>query len=325
MKKKKVRSILPWAVAGLGLMVSLSSCRQTYDEEWEIKEQFVVGVVCKSSTSEYWMTVISGMEAAAAKENMELIFLAPDLESDREVQEKQIEKLVEQNVDALAISPIDSYYTPDYIKKIEEKEIPVIAFDTGFGQWEVPYIGIDNYKTGYELGKTLAEQLGHTGQVGIVAGDLKQMAHKDRARGFIDYIHTEQEMTLAFMESGYGNLQMSEQEVQLLKKEHPRVKGILATSAVTALGLADEMKEQGVRIVSVDEQVDSLEALDQGKISALAVQSGYQIGYETISTIKELCMGKEARRINNLEARILTADNLEEYRRNHENEKQCKK
>ena len=61
------------------------------------------------------------------------------------------------------------------MEKIKEKNIPVVTFDTGFGEQEIPYIGIDNYKTGYELGKELAKQMDHTGQVGVVAGDLNQM------------------------------------------------------------------------------------------------------------------------------------------------------
>ena len=40
---------------------------------------------------------------------------------------------------------------------------------------ELPYIGIDNHKTGYQLAQELAEQLDHKAGR-IVAGDLKQKA-----------------------------------------------------------------------------------------------------------------------------------------------------
>ena len=69
------------------------------------------------------MSVNSGMEAAAAKYDMDVITLAPDSELDREVQEKQVEKLIDQNVDALAVAPIDSYHVPDYLDEIEKKKI----------------------------------------------------------------------------------------------------------------------------------------------------------------------------------------------------------
>ncbi len=313
------------------LMISLllSGCsagKDTQDlsienENMENEERRIIGVVSKSNTSEYWMSVNSGMEAAAAENNIKIVFLAPDSELDKEVQEKQVEKLVEQEVDALAVSPIDSYYVPSYMDEIRQKNIPVVTFDTGFENQELPYIGIDNYKTGYELGKELAKQLNHTGQVGVVAGDLNQMGHRERMEGFRDYIETEPQMSLSFVESGYANLQMSEQKVRTLMEEYPEVKGILATSAVTALGLAEEMKNTGIKIAAVDEQEDSLNALEKGELAVLAAQSGYDIGYQTIEYIRQMCCGEKTEQKNYLDAEILTSENLEEYRRAHENQK----
>ena len=242
----------------------------------------------KSSTSEFWMSVNSGMKAAAEKYNMKVIIMSPDSELDEEVQEKQIKKLISQDVDALAVSLMDSYKTPDYLDEIQEKKITAVSFDTGFESADMPYIGIDNYDTGYRLAKVLAEQLNHEGQVGIVAGDLKQKCHRERVEGFKEYMKSETEMQVEFVESGYANLQMSEQKVRDLINQHPQVKGIMATSGVTAMGLADELRDTEIKIVAVDAQEDSLEAVEKGELTALAAQSGYQLGYETISYIEKL-------------------------------------
>ena len=83
-------------------------------------------------------------------------------------------------MDALAVAPIDSYHVPDYLDEIEKKKITAVCFDNGMVGGELPYIGIDNHKTGYQLAQELAEQLDHKGQVGIVAGDLKQKGHRER-------------------------------------------------------------------------------------------------------------------------------------------------
>lgn len=319
--KKKIKECLAGLLAVSILVSGCSFGYRTSDLSKGVQDHQVVGVVTKSNTSEYWMSVNSGMEAAAAKNNMEIIFMAPDSEQDKEVQEKQVEKLVEQQVDAVAISPIDSYSVPEYMELIRQKNIPVVSFDTGFEDCELPYIGIDNYKIGYELGKELARQLDHQGQVGIVSGDLDQMGHRERARGFQDYIAGEPDMTVGFVESGYANMQMSEQKVRALMQEYPQVKGIMATSAVTALGLADVMKDTDIKIVAVDEQEDSLDALEKGEICALAAQSGYDIGYETIECIVKMCRGETVEMENYLDAQILTQENLQAYRRDHEDQK----
>ena len=67
---------------------------------------------------------------------------------------------------------------------------------------------------GRSIAQELAEQLDHKGQVGIVAGDLKQKGHRERVEGFEEYMKSEPEMTVKFVESGYANLQMSEQKVR---------------------------------------------------------------------------------------------------------------
>ena len=108
-------------ISALLLMTVILCCGCSNHSSWQkAKDRYVVGVVTKSNTSEYWMSVNSGMEAAAAKYDMDVITLAPDSELDREVQEKQVEKLIDQNVDALAVAPIDSYHVPDYLDEIED-------------------------------------------------------------------------------------------------------------------------------------------------------------------------------------------------------------
>ena len=79
-------------ISALLLMTVILCCGCSNHSSWQkAKDRYVVGVVTKSNTSEYWMSVNSGMEAAAAKYDRDMITHAPDSELDREVQEKQVE------------------------------------------------------------------------------------------------------------------------------------------------------------------------------------------------------------------------------------------
>lgn len=316
--KKTVRMLCGVLLLG-SLVSSLPGCgRQRAYRESE--DKYIVGVVTKSSSSEYWMSVHSGMEAAAADFGMEIVFLAPDSELKQDVQEKLAEKLIERGVDALAVAPINSYDIPSYIEKLEDLGIPAVSFDTAFEGQSFPYIGIDNREIGYKLAEILAEEIAHKGEVGIVAGSLEQMGHKERVEGFLEYMETEPEITVAFTESGYANLQMSGEKVRAILEEYPRVKGIFATSAVTALGLSDATGDRDIRIVTVDEQKDALDALERGALSALALQSGYEIGYETIRRLDEMREGQEGFEDFVVDTEILTQENVAQYRREYETE-----
>lgn len=70
-----------------------------------------------------------------------------------------------------------------------------------------------------------------------MAGDLKQKCHRERVEGFKEYMKSETEMQVEFVESGYANLQMSEQKVRDLINQHPQVKGIMATSGGNGHGI----------------------------------------------------------------------------------------
>lgn len=273
----------------------------------------VIGVVTKSKSSEYWMTVVSGMQTAADDLDMKVVFLSPDTESKKEVQDRLVESLIVNQIDVLAVSPIDSYSMPDYIGKAKERDIPIVSLDTRFENTEIPYIGIDNELVGYELGKELAGQMGHQGEAGIIAGDLRQSGHRQRVEGFLRYMETEDKIRIVFTESGYANLQMSEKKVKEIFEKYPDVGGIFATSAVTALGIAQEIDGNRVKIVTVDEQKDVIDAVEQGRIAAFADQSGYEIGLKTIQYIDRMLRGEAQETELLLPVHIVTKENLPEY------------
>ena len=113
---------------------------------------------------------------------------------------------------AAAVSPIRSSDT-DYLTEAWEKGIAVVSYDTPIVSDKVPYIGIDNRKAGQELAKAMAKQLGNTGQVGIVTGDLQQESHAERMEGILSYIKEHTGIEVAFVESGYSNRVMEETKI----------------------------------------------------------------------------------------------------------------
>lgn len=293
------------------LCLTLSACGPSARQTAE--ERYVVGVVTKSGSSEYWMTVRRGMETAAAELGMELIILSPDSEARDDVQTQMAETLVQRNVDAIAVSPIDSFRRPEYFDTAAEKNIPIVSYDTSFTNLDVPYIGIDNFQAGSAMAEYLAEALGHEGEVGIVTGGLEQLSHRQRMEGFLAHMEKERNMRVVFIESGYSNLQMSEVKIRRIRDAHPRIRGIAATSAVTALGIAEGLEEDAVKIVSIDIQKDAVEAVQEGRITALIAQSGYEIGYRTIQYIDQLRSGATGSAGEILPAGVVTRENAEAY------------
>ncbi|MGN1378458.1 MAG: substrate-binding domain-containing protein [Dorea sp.] len=308
---KKKRTGIAWIVLVM-LCCALIGCT-SQEEEKKDEEPYTIGVVTKSSDSEYWMTVNSGMEDAAKELGVSVQIVSPDEETNMAMQEKLIRDFIRKGVDVLAVSPLQSYEA-DYLEEARKQGIPVVAYDTRIVAEGVPYIGIDNEKAGEELAARMAELLSGTGQVGIVTGDLNQESHAKRMEGIRSYLEQNTEIQVVFVESGYSNLLMSEEKISGLLSSYPELDGIFVTSAVTALGLRDYLQDDSIRIMTVDAQQDALDAVEQGRIAALAAQSGYEIGYETIRYIvsqREEDLTQAEDKI--LDAKILTADNVKQW------------
>lgn len=151
---------------------SLSGCGPSAKKTEE--EKVTIGVVTKSKSSEYWLSVCDGMEDAAEKYHADVVILSPDSETEEKVQKNMIRDLLKTDIQALAVSPIDSYECEEYVQQAKEKGISVYACDTPIEDADVPYIGIDNEKLGYELGEQLARALDYKGKIGVIAGDFNQ-------------------------------------------------------------------------------------------------------------------------------------------------------
>lgn len=292
-------------------VICLVSCVPS--QKQEAGADYVIGVVTKSRNSEYWMSVCAGMEEAADELGAEVVILSPDTETDKDTQKKIIRDLIKMDVDALAVSPIDSYDNREYVQTAAEKGISVFSYDTPIEDAAVPYIGIDNKMVGYELARVLAEKMGHQGKVAVIAGSQEQASHKQRVQGFNEYMETEPDIQIEVVKSGYSNLRVPEQEMEAILEEYPDLGGIMTTSAVTALGITEATKGTGIVIASVDAQEDALRAVEDGRIAVLGAQSGSDIGYETISYIMREKDGKEQDMQDILDVSILTRENVKEY------------
>ena len=305
--RKKYICIL---VAVIGVC-SLSGCGSSAKKTEE--EQVTIGVVTKSKSSEYWLSVCDGMKDAAEKYHADVVILSPDSETEEEVQKNMIRDLLKTDIQAMAVSHIDSYEFEDYLNFEREKGISLYACDTPIEDSEIPYIGIDNEKLGYELGEQLAKALDHKGKIGVIAGDFKQAGHRMRVAGFEKYMEKEPGITIEMVRNGYSNMRVSQKDVDEILVKYPDLNGIMATSAVTALGLSEATEGREISIVSVDAQEDALKAVQDGRIVALGAQSGYQIGYETIRYIVKDLEGEGTGENEILDSQVLTEENIDTY------------
>ena len=307
-------------MAAMMLAIAFFLCGCGTEQTETETEDRTICVVLKAMDSVHWMSVENGLKQAANDYGVSVNILYPRSESEAQAQRVMIEDAIASRPDAIAVAPCDAGEM-EILKQAEQNDILTFYIDSGSDRYRCPYIGSDNAKIGELAAKELAEHI-DTGEIAVITGSLLQSTHKERVRGFENYIraHTDLEVCAIKENPNAGDIE-SIQSMQDILKEYPNVKGVFCSSAMMVLGAMQERNNQqrsDILLVGVDTQSDALLAVDQGEILAMIGQDGYQIGYQTIKTIVQALDGQETASAVYVDNNVITQDNVGEYLSDYE-------
>ncbi|WP_295160708.1 ABC transporter substrate-binding protein [uncultured Brachyspira sp.] len=116
-----MKKILLLSFTLIGLTALLSSCGN--------KEPYIA-VISKGFQHKFWVTVREGAETAAKENGVKISFVGPETESDSKAQQDLLDSEINKNPAAIAFAAVTGDFT-EQIKRIKEKNIPLIGFDSG--------------------------------------------------------------------------------------------------------------------------------------------------------------------------------------------------
>lgn len=236
---------------------------------------------------------------------------------------------------AVAISIVDTQACEVQFDLATENDIPVVAFDSGSDyKGLMAMVSTDNRKAAKEAAQHMSELMEQGGEVIIVAHDSKSETASIREKVFKKavkknypqlsiggtYRLDEMKKTVAD-EVNAGNYkldggepsgkELNEEEkiteevvtqeniVDYILKKHPNVKGCYATNGETATAVVnglDRMNLENVSVIGYDLGLEEQKAMKEGKISGMAVQNPFGMGYASVIAASRaaLKMGNEA-------------------------------
>ena len=116
-----MKKILLLAITLIGLTVMLAICSNREPQ---------ISVISKGFQHKFWVTVRDGAEAAARQNGIKINFVGPETESDSKVQQDLLDSEINKSPDAIAFAAVTGDFT-EQIKRIKDKKIPLIGFDSG--------------------------------------------------------------------------------------------------------------------------------------------------------------------------------------------------
>lgn len=255
-----------------------------------------IAVITKSTRSNFWRTVESGVNTAAVEYNAKVSFQGPENEEDYEAQNEMIEKAVKDKVDAIVLSAIDSCASVAAVEAAREQGIPIVIIDSGI-ESDVPgaVISTDNYAAGGMAAEPVLDLEGNI-KVGIVNFDKVSANGQQREQGFRDALKEKE--NIAIFETVYveSNISSAMKGAKQLIEAHTDLNIIVTFNEWTTLGVGyaiEELKcKDQIQVIGFDNNVISIGMLETGEIDGLIVQNPFAEGYLGVETAYQLVKSK---------------------------------
>lgn len=317
-------------------MTTLKSSAGTIDytslEELNLEAGGHIAVVVKSTKTGYWATVKKGMEAAVKDLNkkleykgddkIKLSFEGPSDETDVESQINIIDAVLAENPGVLCLAAIDMESCQAQLETAEENGIPVVVLDSGVVTGTVNSVcSTDNKAAGADAAKKLAEAVGGSGEIAVMAHIESSESSQDRVKGFADELAANYP-DIKVVNYSYENDETPVKDMAAkVMEENPYLKGYFCTNQITADDVLDALKEAGkedIAVVGFDAGKKQKEAIKDGREAGVIAQNPYGMGYATVVAAARAWLGLENDSFINpgyqwIDAASLDDEKLENY------------
>jgi len=148
-----------------------------------------IPVISKGFQHQFWQAVKAGSEKAAKDFNVDITFEGPETEAMVDKQVEMFQTALDKKPAAICLAAVDSKAFIPLLEKAKAANIPVIGFDSGVDS-DIPVAtaATDNIAAAAAAADKMAELIGGSGEVAVIAHDQTSRTGIDRVKGFTDQI-----------------------------------------------------------------------------------------------------------------------------------------
>lgn len=298
-----MKRILKLSVISMFFVLVLSACSDHTNnadgKDSEDKDKTHVAIISKGFQHQFWQAVKEGAELAAVELNVEITFEGPENESQVDKQMEMFRSALDRNPDAVGFAALDSQAALPLLEETVERDIPVIAFDSGVDS-EIPKTtaSTDNYKAAALAAEKMAEHIEESGKVALIVHDQTSLTGVQRRDGFKETIESDYpDIEIVDIQYGGGDHLESTDLAKAIMQAHPDLAGIYGANEGSAVGVVNavrEMSKEGeITVIGFDSGKQQIDAIKDGVMAGAITQNPVGIGYETVKAAVEALEGKE--------------------------------
>ena len=300
---------------------SSSQAAEPSGEAPKENKDITVGLVMKTLTNPYFISIEEGAKKAAEEFGIKLDSKAAQEETSVEQQIAIVEDMIAKKYDAICIAPSGSKEIVPVIKKAQEAGIVVINIDNRVdidaakqAGISVPYVGASNYDGGYLAGKYLAEQLGGKGKVAIIEGIQGVDNAEGRKNGSNAAFAEYPDIEVVASQSANWETEEALNVMTNILQANPDLNGVFCANDMMAFGAVQAIEAKGltgkVLVAAYDALDQAKQYIKEGKMISTVDQNPVGVGYTGVQFALDVLNGKEVPDEFMVELSNVTADNV---------------
>ena len=278
---------------------------------------YVVSMKGPAAGNPYWALFEEGAKAKGQELGVKVVVVAPPSETDIQAQISQIEDLIAQKVDGIAIAPTDAAALSPVVDQALAAGVKVVFVDGKGANANVPYIGTNNLEGGKFAGGFMCKELPKGSEVAVLQGILTTSNGHDRFEGIKSAMDACGLKMVAAQPADWDRAK-GQSVTETILAGNPNIKGIFGSSDNMALGAVEALKAaaklKNVMVVGYDGNPDAAKSILAGEMTATIAQKPKTIAGLGIQTLFDMKAGKTVPMSTDPGTTLVTKDNASQYK-----------
>jgi len=275
--------------------------------------------VCLPGSVEFFAVEKKGMEQAAAKYGVSLVY--SDAEWDPGKQLNQVEDFIANKVDAIMLCAGDNKALLPAVKACNDAKIPLVTFTNVLGDdpqgkldGVVSWIGISDVNYGHMLAQMVRKLLPKSANIVVIEGSPGTGPQRQRSQGFADELKSAASYKVVYSQAvtGWakeGALKVMEDFIQT-KKSFDIVVCQWSDAAVAAAQAIKEAGLKGKYVVCIEFSKALVPFIQSGEVAMTTNAGVAEMGFKAVETTAQFLKGQKVPAFVEVKPRFVDKSNV---------------
>lgn len=250
-----------------------------------------------NNASEFWTIARKGTEKAAKEiPNIEVEFRIP-ADGTAAEQQRLVDDLLAKGIQGIAISPVDPKNQTEMLNRVAGQTLVVTQDSDAPDSNRTCYIGTDNVAAGRQAGQLLKEALPQGGKVMVFVGVLDAANAQQRFQGLKEAI-AGSNITIIDVRTDNTDRVRAKSNAADTIVNNPDIAGMVGLWSYNGPAILAAVKEANkvdkIKIVTFDEEDETLNGVKDGAIFATVVQQPFEFGYRSMELMSKVLNGDKS-------------------------------